>query len=104
MGDAVIQSCLLKIFWPVFSKSQDASKGMGHSKVDLINNLIPNIEGPKSEKINFSVFLRESYTVLGESGKKELGIREILISFLRNSSVVSNFKPTLLKYLNISIV
>lgn len=104
MGDTVIQSTLLKIFWPVFSQSQDASKGMDHSKVDLINNLIPVIEEPRRELINFNVLMRETYTVLAESGKKELGVKDLLISFLRNSSVVSNFKPTMLKYLNISIV
>jgi hypothetical protein len=40
---------------------------------------------------------------MAQSGQKELGVKEILIAFLRNSSVVPNFKPTLIKFITIAM-
>lgn len=37
--------------------------------------------------------------MMAQSGQKELAVKEILIAFLRNSSVVPNFKPTLIKFM-----
>jgi hypothetical protein len=40
--------------------------------------------------MSLNPFIREVYTVLGQSAKKELSIEELIKSFLRHSAVVSN--------------
>jgi hypothetical protein len=53
--------------------------------------------------MSLNPFIREVYTVLGQSAKKELSIEELIKSFLRHSAVVSNFKSALLKYLTTAV-
>lgn len=53
--------------------------------------------------MNYDVFVKESYSVMGQSRKKEVGVEEMFVSFLRHSEVVNNFKSTLIKYMTITI-
>lgn len=44
VGDVVIQSNILNIFWPLFGKYSEGIKSVDHNKIELINNLLLNIE------------------------------------------------------------
>ena len=73
------------------------------AKADFIHSQLQTIEQSPFDKTHYQSLVTGTFLTFGQSGKQVIGVREMLIAFLRQTQGIGGFKASIMRYLTVAM-